>query len=127
MENMTPFEPIAEGQIGKISEVITAKLRKQKGELPSFSFGGVVWVEDRSEMPAAEARLFPTDVPEMFVTFLAPSKLKFGTVNKTARDIYYFEKMTDENGQERFEVVGEPNFVNACMRPQALVAITIKA
>ena len=93
----------------------------------AFSFGGVVWVEDRSEMPAAEARLFPTDVPEMFTTFLAPSKLKFGTVNTTARDIYYFEKMTDENGQERFEVVGESNFVNACMRPQALVAITIKA
>jgi hypothetical protein len=93
----------------------------------AFSFGGVVWIEDRSQMPALEARLFPTDVPEMFVTYYAPSEMKFGTVNTTARDIYYFEKMTDENGQERFEVVAESNFLNACLRPQALVSITIKA
>ena len=48
-------------------------------------------------------------------------------MNQVARDIYYFEKLTDDNGQERFEVIGESNFVNALMRPQALVAITIAA
>lgn len=35
METISPSVPITEGQIGKASELLTAKLRKHKAELPS--------------------------------------------------------------------------------------------
>jgi hypothetical protein len=92
----------------------------------AFSFGGIVWIENRAQMTATEARVFPADVPNMFVTFFAPSEMKFSTVNTLARPIYYFEKLVDD-GQERFHVHAESNFLNACLYPQALVRVTIAA
>ena len=38
MANMTPLEPITEGQIGKLNQNLSAKLNKHKGEIPSNLF-----------------------------------------------------------------------------------------
>jgi len=90
----------------------------------AFQFGGVLWLENRAQMTATEARVFPIDVEGMFVTFVAPSESKFSTVNTTANEIYYFEKLVDDV-QEQFQIVAETNVLHACMYPQAIVKVTM--
>lgn len=117
--NFTQSEEILMGRLGAGSVGLDNRYR-------AFSFGGVVWIENRAQMTATEARVFPIDVPNMFVTYFAPSEQKFATVNTLAQPIYYFEKLLDD-GQERFHIHTESNFLNACLYPQALVRVTIAA
>ncbi len=42
MDNMTPFKPVTEEQIGKLNQNVTAKLLKHKNELPSDVFQKVL-------------------------------------------------------------------------------------
>ena len=42
METITPFKPVTEEQIGKLNQNLTAKLLKNKGELPSDLFQKVL-------------------------------------------------------------------------------------
>jgi len=94
----------------------------------AFSFGGVIWVENRrADFPAAEARIFPSDLPNMFVTYFAPHKSRFSTVNGAARDMYYFEKLEDNVYGEHIDMYMESNFLNVCLYPQALNRVVIAA
>lgn len=115
--NFAQSEDLLTGRLGNGGTGLDSRYR-------AFRFGGVLWLENRAQMTATEARLFPIDVEGMFVTFVAPSERKFGTVNTPANEIYYFEKLVDEI-QEQFQIVAETNMLHACMYPQAIVKVTI--
>lgn len=112
-------DEVLAGRLGNAGLGLDARYR-------AFNFGGILWIENRAQMPTNEARVFPTDVEGMFVTFVAPSESKFSTVNTSAQEIYYFEKLVDDV-QEQFQIVAETNVLHACMYPQALVKVTIAA
>ncbi len=101
----------------------------------TFDFGGILFVEYRGSyvdrntgttvpyIPANEAYGFPQVASNaMFKTYFAPAN-RFDTLNKVAQEAYYFEKMGD--WQDKIEIMTESNFMNAVLRPQALVRITI--
>lgn len=46
METMTPFNPATDGQLGKLSEKLTARLKKNKSELPSDVFQEIILTDD---------------------------------------------------------------------------------
>lgn len=114
---------------GQREDVLVGRLGNNLGldaRYRALDFGGIYWVQDRKFMTAAEARVFPLDVPEMFITYFAPHELTFGVQGQAAQQIYYFEKLIDDLPQE-IKIHVESNFMNACMYPQAIVRVTIAA
>jgi hypothetical protein len=89
-----------------------------------LDFGGVIWirVSSTTEMPTNEARLFPTDLPDLFKIFFAPSDLTFDTINRPAQEEYYFEKMEADRTALNFTY--ETNFLVATLWPKAIVKLT---
>jgi len=109
-------------------EVLTGILGTQGYNLNAryqvLDFGGVIWirVSSTTEIAADEARLFPTDLPDLFKIFFAPSDLTFDTINSPAQEEYYFEKMESDRTALNFSY--ETNFLVATLWPKAIVKLT---
>lgn len=109
-------------------EVLTSILGTEGYDLTAryqvLDFGGVIWirVDSSSEMPVNEARLFPTDLPDLFKVFFAPSDLTFDSVNSVAQAEYYWEKM--ETDRTALNFTYESNFLVATLWPKAIVKLT---
>lgn len=108
-------------------EVLTSILGTQGIDLgaryEALEFGGVVWIRCATEeMPVDEARVFPTDLPDLFKVFFAPSDLTFDTINKPAQPEYYFEKAESDRTAINFSY--ESNFLVATLWPKAIVKVT---
>lgn len=109
-------------------EVLTGILGTQGYNLNAryqvLDFGGVIWirVSSTTEIAADEARLFPTDLPDLFKMFFAPSDLTFDTVTSPAQEEYYFEKMEPDRTALNFSY--ETNFLVATLWPKAIVKLT---
>lgn len=90
-----------------------------------IDFGGVIWIRTSDivkEIAADEARIFPTDLPDLFKIFFSPSDLTFDTVNSPAQEEYYFEKM--ESDRTALNFTYETNFLVATLWPKAIVKLT---
>jgi len=87
-----------------------------------LEMGGITWVRvDSEEMTANEVRVFPVDVPDLFEVHFAPSKKKFSTIQQTAQEMYYFEKLVDD---ELITMEVETNFLPVLRWPDAIVRVT---
>jgi len=73
------------------------------------------WIE------ADKAVALPTGVRGMFKTYFAPANT-FTSVNKTASDRYYFERLNDEDDLIQMKV--ESNFMSVLLYPAAVMDIT---
>lgn len=109
-------------------EILTKRLGTQGYNLDAqyevLDFGGVIWICCAAgEITANEARVFPTDIPEMFKVFFAPSEENFDIVNDEALEAYYFEYMSER--RDRVDIHYETNCLFAVMWPKALVRVTI--
>ena len=108
-------------------EMLTGILGTQGFDLnaryQAFSFGGVVWVrcDSEEEMPVDEARVFPTDLPDLFKVFFAPSDLTFDTINSPAQAEYYFELARANRTGVDFSY--ESNFLVGTLWPKAIVKV----
>jgi hypothetical protein len=107
-------------------EILTANLGTQgynlKKEYQVIEYCGVTFIRcQTSEIPAGEGRMFPTDVPDMFKIFFAPSDKDFNTVNETAQDAYFFTKLSDDN--DEFKIIYETNPLVATLWPKALIRL----
>lgn len=89
-----------------------------------LDFGSVVWVrvDSTQEIAADEARVFPTDLPDLFKVFFAPSDLTFDTINQPAQAEYYFEKAESDRTAINFSY--ESNFLVGTLWPKAIVKVT---
>lgn len=101
----------------------------------NFEFGGITWVEYRGSyvdrntgatvayIPSGDAYVFPElSSNPMFKTFFAPAN-RFDTINTVAQEAYFYEYMGEK--QDKIEIMTESNFLNAVLRPQALVRVSI--
>lgn len=108
-------------------EVLTGILGTEGVDLDAryqaFEFGGVLWIRvSDQEIPTNEARLFPTDLPDLFKAFFAPSDLTFDTINAPAQAEYYFEKA--ESDRTAINYTYESNFLVGTLWPKAIVKLT---
>jgi hypothetical protein len=109
-------------------EILTQRLGTKGYNLDAryevLNFGGVTWIcAANGEITANEARVFPVDVPDMFVKFFAPSEENFDIVNQEALEAYYFEYMSTR--RDRVDIHYETNVLCATMWPKALVRVTM--
>lgn len=109
-------------------EILTGRLGTKGYNLDAryeaLNFGGVTWICVASgEITANEARVFPVDVPDMFVEFFAPSEENFDILNQEALEAYYFEYMSER--RDRVDIHYETNVLCATMWPKALVKVTM--
>lgn len=101
----------------------------------NFYYGGVLWIEYRGSytnrvtgtttpyIPAGDAYVFPQVASEaVFKTYFAPAN-RFATVNTVAQEAYWFEYMNEKD--DFIEIMSESNFMNAVLRPQALIRVSI--
>lgn len=101
----------------------------------NFYYGGILFIEYRGSftdrntgattpyIPAGDAYVFPKVASEaLFKTYFAPANT-FPTINQVAQEQYWFEKMGE--WQDKIEIMSESNFMNAVLRPQALVRVSI--
>jgi hypothetical protein len=99
----------------------------------TFEFGGILWVEYRGSyvdrntgttvpyIPAGDAYVFPqVSSNALFKTYFAPAN-RFDTINTVAREAYFWEYMGEK--QDKIEIMTESNFMNAVLRPQAVVRL----
>ncbi len=98
-----------------------------------FEFGGILFIEYRGTftdrntgvttpyIPAGDAYVFPI-APDaaMFKTYFAPAN-RFDTIHQVAQEAYYWEYMGEK--QDKIEIMTESNFLNAVLRPQAIVRL----
>tara|TARA_R110000744_G_C19371770_1_gene563151 strand:+ start:25671 stop:26741 length:1071 start_codon:yes stop_codon:yes gene_type:complete len=94
----------------------------------SVTFAGMTFVEYRgsytvngvttSYIPAGDAYAFPVGMDDMFVTYYAPAN-RFNSINRTALPAYWYEYLNEKD--DLIEVMSEQNFMNALLRPQAVV------
>lgn len=85
-----------------------------------LDFGGVLWIRvDTDVLPVDDYRLFPTDVPDMFKMFTAPSDMTFDSIDQPAQLEYYWEKM--EADRTGLSMVYETNFLCGTLWPKAIV------
>jgi len=98
-----------------------------------FNFGGLTFIEYRGTytdqngvvqrfIPAGDAYAFPLGVTDMFQTYFAPA-LTFPSVNTAGQSVYYAEYMGDK--MDKIEIMSESNQLNACLRPQAIVRLSL--
>jgi Phage major capsid protein E len=108
-------------------EILTGRLGTKGYNLDAryqaLNYGGVTWIcAAAGEITANEARVFPVDVPDMFVQFFAPSEENFDIVNDEALEAYYFEYMSER--RDRVDIHYETNVLWATLWPKALVKVT---
>ncbi len=93
------------------------------GRYEVVDFGGITWIcAAAGEMTANEARVFPTDVPDLFKVFFAPSIENFDVANATAEQVYYYEYMSDR--RDLVEIHHESNFLFATLWPASIIKCT---
>lgn len=108
-------------------EILTANLGTQgynlKKQYEVIEYAGVTFikVEPAEGLDPDEGRMFPTDVPQMFTVFFAPSDRNFDTVNETASEAYFYTKMSED--RDEFKIIYETNPLVACLWPKALIRI----
>lgn len=102
----------------------------------TFSYGGILFIEYRGGytnaagtfvpyIPAGDAYVFPrVSSAAMFKTYFAPAN-RFSSINRTAQEAYWFEYMNEKD--DFIEIMSESNFMNAVLRPQALIRVSIEA
>lgn len=89
----------------------------------SFDFGGVTfenyrgYIGDTDFIGPNDAHFFPTGVPGLFKTFLAPADY-IETVNMVGQRLYAKQFPMPNDKGVNFETQG--NWLNVCLRPQAL-------
>lgn len=90
-----------------------------------FYYGGIWFVEARGKLggvdyvEAGKAYMFPLGT-DSFRTYFAPAN-RFSTVNRSATESYYFEYRNEKD--DIIEIMSETNFVNALLRPQAVITL----
>lgn len=96
----------------------------------SIEINGITFIEYRGTsptgtayIPAGEARAFPLGVVDMFKTYYAPAS-RFETNNKVAQKYYAWEWVEFGKNQE-ITFQNESNFLNAVLRPQAIIRLTL--
>lgn len=105
---------------------LTAQAYGLDARYRTFDFGGILWIEYRGSfggtpyIPANEARVFPVGAAAMFKTYYAPAN-RFSTINQVAQEAYWFEYMNEKD--DFIEIMSESNFMNAMLRPQAVVRV----
>lgn len=93
----------------------------------SFRYGGITFIEiggeiaGRKFVEAGEAYAFPLGT-NLFRTYFAPAE-RFGIVNTTAVESYYFEHMDEK--RSIIEIMTETNFLNALLCPDAVVTLEV--
>jgi hypothetical protein len=96
----------------------------------TFNYGGILFIEYRGSVggvqyiPAGDAYVFPMGMSDMFKTYFAPAN-RFATVNQIAQEAYWFEYLNEKD--DFIEIMSESNFLNAVLRPQALIRVSIAA
>lgn len=107
---------------------LTANAYGLDARFRTFDYGGILFIEYRGSfggtpyIPAGDAYVFPVGGSALFKTYYAPAN-RFSTVNTTASEAYWFEYMNEKN--DIIEIMSESNFLNALLRPQALVRVSI--
>lgn len=107
---------------------LTANAYGLDARFRTFDYGGILFIEYRGSfggtpyIPAGDAYVFPVGGSALFKTYYAPAN-RFNTVNTTASEAYWFEYMNEKN--DIIEIMSESNFLNALLRPQALVRVSI--
>lgn len=113
---------------------LTANVFGLNANYRSFDFGGILWIEYRGSyvdrvtgatvpyIPVGDAYVFPqVSSQAMFKTFFAPAN-RFDTINQVAQEAYFYEYMTEK--QDKIEIMTESNFMNAVLRPQAVIRVS---
>lgn len=114
---------------------LTANVYGLDARYRNFYYGGILFIEYRGSfvdrvtgtttpyIPAGDAYVFPQVASEaLFKTYYAPAN-RFATVNQVAQEAYWFEYMNEKD--DFIEIMSESNFMNAVLRPQALVRVSI--
>ena len=111
---------------GVLNGRLTASAYGLDARYRTFDFGGILWIEYRGSfgntpyIPANDAYVFPVGGAAMFRTYYAPAN-RLSTVNRTAQEAYWFEHYNDKD--DFIEIMSESNFLNAALRPQAIVRV----
>lgn len=113
--------------VSQTAQILSEQLGTQGYNLSAaryqvLEFGGITWVRLPTGMTAGEARVFPTDIPDMFKLFFAPSDENFSSVNATAEQLYIYEYL-DSRGQS-IDIHHQSNFLTATMWPKAILRVT---
>lgn len=107
---------------------LTANVYGLDAKSRTFDYGGILFIEYRGSfggtpyIPAGDAYVFPVGGEAMFKTYHAPAN-RFATVNQVAQEAYWFEYMNEKD--DLIEIMSESNFLNAILRPQALIRVSI--
>lgn len=115
---------------------LTANVYGLDARYRTFEYGGILWIEYRGSyvdrntgvtvpyIPVGDAYVFPQVASDaMFKTYFAPAN-RFDTINTVAQEAYFFEYMGEK--QDKIEIMTESNFMNAILRPQALIRVSIE-
>lgn len=96
------------------------------GRYRVFEYGGITFIEVRGSIggqpyvTAGEAYLLPQGT-DIFRTYYAPAN-RLSTINTIAQETYLFQYV---NGKDDIiELMSESNFLNAMLRPQAVITLT---
>ena len=90
-----------------------------------FSYGGITFIEYPASVNSAawvetkNAYAFPMGTGS-FRTMFAPAE-RFGDVNTTAKESYYFEFPSVK--RDKIEIETETNFINVLTNPDAVVTL----
>ena len=106
------------------SQVEPLRNSLRSGRFRTFEHGGLKLIEYRGNfngsdiIPAGEAVFIPMGTTDTFKTFYSPAH-KFQLVNTMGEEQYLFEY--DNGSDTEITLETESNFLNAVMRPQAVV------
>ncbi len=90
----------------------------------SFDFGGITWENYRgyvggtSFIDSDKCHIYPTGVPNLFRTYMAPADY-ISTVNTIGQRMYAFQRVLDNEKGVALEVQMNP--LNICTRPKTLL------
>ena len=114
----------------RLEKRLTANGYNLDARYRSVEIDGLIFIEYRGTsptgtayIPAGEARAFPIGIVDMFKTYYAPAS-RFETNNKIAQKYYAWEWVEMGKNQE-ITFQNESNFLNAALRPQVLLRLTL--
>ena len=90
-----------------------------------FEYGGITFIEVRGSIGGQayvaedEAYLLPQG-SDIFRTYYAPAN-RFSSVNRAAQEVYMFQHINQKD--DIIELMTESNFLNAVLRPQAVITL----
>lgn len=117
------------GVVETLRRATPAALLEQEANIRRFTFAGVTWEEYRGSVGGQdffaddEAYLFPEGVPSLFSTYYAPADF-VETVNTIGLPIYAKTAVDDEL-QRWVKIHTQSNPLSLCLRPRAVVKLTI--